>query len=148
MHTRRNIEHSELLTKAAEHRSSLNNIESQIKDINTKVEDASVASNAKVDALSSSINATRTMVTTMTGVGQQIIRFMNAFPSEMRSMLQNILHVDRQNYLLLLDLQQKFAPNPTGLLNSNIEFEDAMGEVRTLPYEYFRHWEVWCSRPD
>jgi len=42
----------------------------------------------------------------------------------------------------MLQMQQNISPRPTNLLESNIRFEDALGEIKELPYEYFRHWEV------
>jgi hypothetical protein len=32
---------------------------------------------------------------------------------------------------------------PTQLLPDNIGFEDALGRVQSLPYAWFRHWEVF-----
>ena len=133
--------HSELLSKAAEHRSTLDSIEERITKIGNGIQLAK-SSDEKIEALSSEIEETKAAVMSFRGVGQQILSFVSAFPLEMRDLLQNILRSNWQIYHVLLNLQQSLAQSPTQSLDSNIHFEDAMGELIQLPYAYFRHWEV------
>ena len=74
--------------------------------------------------------------------GQQVIDYLNTFSGKIQGLLQAVLQSSLQTYQLMLQMQQNIPPRPTNLLESNIRFEDALGEIKELPYEYFRHWEV------
>jgi hypothetical protein len=39
-------------------------------------------------------------------------------------------------------IQNNIAPNPTTQLSDSFLFEDVLGRTKTLPYEYFRYYEV------
>ena len=134
--------HSELLSKAAEYRSSLNSMERQITNMGDRIQHAARTADQKLEALSSDVTATKTEVMSLRGIGQQFMTFVTAFPVEMRDLLQRILQSNWQIYHILLSIQQTPTPSPTQLLDTNIQFEDAMGELIPLPYVYFRHWEV------
>ena len=134
--------HSELLSKAAEHRSSLNSMEGRITNIGDRIQHAAQTADVKLEALSSDVTATKFAVMSLRGIGQQLMTFVTAFPLEIRGLLQRILQSNWQIYHILLSIQQTPTPSPTQSLDSNIQFEDAMGELIPLPYVYFRHWEV------
>ena len=106
------------------------------------MEHAAQASQDVIDSLSSEVHATRAAVMSLRDVGQQAMRFVSMFPLEMHGLLQKILQSNWQIYQMLLTLQKSLGQAPTSLLDSNIKFEDAMGELSELPYEYFRYWEV------
>ena len=74
--------------------------------------------------------------------GQQIINYLNTFPRKIQQLLRAIFQSNLQIYQMLLQMQQNIPARPTNLLESNIRFEDALGEIKELPYEYFREWEV------
>lgn len=139
---KQDIEHSELLTKATEHRAALNNVKGRITNIEDSIKQAAQASNNRLDALSTDIEITKASVISIGSLGQEILSFVSSFPSDLHSLLQQVLQSNGQIYRGLLSLQQSMTRSPTGLLESNIRFEDAMGDLRELPYEYFRHWEV------
>lgn len=139
---RREKEHSELLSKVAEHRSILDSVGERITNIEDRVQQATQTSDEKLEALSSNVEATKAAVMSFRGVGQQIMSFFSAFPLEMRDLLQKILQSNWQIYHILLSIQQSPTRSPTQSLDSNIQLEDAMGELIPLPYVYFRHWEV------
>lgn len=133
---------SNLSSKAAEHRAALETMECHITNIEERMEHATQTSKKSLEALSSDIHATRTAVMSLRDIGKQVTKILCTFPSEMRNLLQKILQTNWQIYKLLLNIQNNPAQSPTGLLESNIKFEDAMGELYELPYEYFRYWEV------
>ena len=139
---RREKEHSELLSKATEHRSTLDSMEGRIANIGDMVQHAAHKSDEKLEALSSDVEETKAAVMSFRNIGQQFMTFVTAFPLEMRDLLQKILQTNWQIYHILLSIQQTPTPSPTQSLDSNIQFEDAMGELIPLPYMYFRHWEV------
>lgn len=138
----RDRDHSELLSKATEHRAALENMKGRIVSIEDGMKHAAQASKAGHDSLSANVHATTTAVMSLRGVGQQIMSFISTFPAEMRDLLRQIMQSNCQIYQMLLSIQQCPVQSPTGLLDSNIRFEDAMGELSELPYEYFRYWEV------
>jgi hypothetical protein len=45
-------------------------------------------------------------------------------------------------YLLLLKIHESMPRSPTRLIQDNIVFGDALGRVKSLEFEYFRHWRV------
>ena len=47
-----------------------------------------------------------------------------------------------QTYGLLRSIQDNMIRTPKFDLSDCICFEDALGRIKQLPYEYFRHWEV------
>lgn len=56
---KQDIEHSELLTKATEHRAALNNVKGRITNIEDSIKQAAQASNNRLDALSTDIEITK-----------------------------------------------------------------------------------------
>lgn len=143
---RREKEHSELLSKVAEHRSTLDSLGERITNIKDRIQQAAQTSDEKLEALSSDVEATKAAVMSFRGVKQQITSVFSAFPLEMRDLLQKIHQSNLQIYHILLRIQQSPTQSPTQSLDSNIQFEDAMGELIPLPYVYSRHWEVLnCS---
>ncbi len=152
--------HSDLLSKAAEHRAALHKVQDGIEQVEQKVSRAGAAfderlasieskmsqaretSDRHFDEIGAQVVDTQTSVTSLRSTGEQILRYLGTFPREMHELLQSILRANWQMYQVLLKIQQSISPSPTGLLNSNIRFEDALGDYKELPYEYFRHWEV------
>lgn len=48
-------------------------------------------------------------------------------------------------YKILLTIQASLPTNMNLLLHDNIGFEDALGRNMSLPYAWFRHWDVCHS---
>lgn len=94
------------------------------------------------DAVSDKVDVIRTSVVSIRDLGHQILGFMRTFPGEIRDRLQAIIQADWLTYQAVLQVQEQIAHSPTGLQASNIQFTNALGEYRSLPYEYFCHWEV------
>ena len=51
-------------------------------------------------------------------------------------------NVNLEIYALLMQIQEHIPRGPSQVLSESIRFEDVLGRVRSLPYEYFRHWQV------
>ena len=51
-------------------------------------------------------------------------------------------NVNLEIYAVLMQIQDHIPRGPLQVLSESIRFEDALGRVRSLPYEYFRHWQV------
>ncbi len=117
-------------------------MQTRITSVENGAQRAAQISNEKLETLSSNVEATKAELISFRGLGQQIMSFVSTFPLEMRDLLQKILQSNWQIYHLRLGFQQSPIQSPTQALDSNIQFEDAMGELIPLPYAYFRHWEV------
>jgi hypothetical protein len=93
-------------------------------------------------ALSISLASAQSSLINLRNLGSQFMVFLQSFPAELRMMLQNIICTNMRMYFMLLNIHNRVSACPTLLLQSNIHFEDALGVVRELPYEWFHHWEV------
>ena len=162
MGSRDEEKHTDLMSKAAEHRAALYKVEEGMVQIGEKISQVGAAceqrldgvednvsqaketSNRRFDEIGAKFEDTRTSVMSLRTTWEQILGCLGTFPRarEMRELLQKILRANWQMYQILLKIQQSTARSPTGLLESNIRFEDALGDYREMPYEYFRHWEV------
>ena len=78
-------------------------------------------------------------------LGAQMMNFIRSFPAELRELLRKIIQGNLHNFQTLLAIQNSLAACPSQLNSSNIHFEDALGVVRMLPYEWFRYWEARLS---
>ena len=148
------------MSKVAEHRAELQRVQNGIAQVEEKVSRAEglfdrrlgnienetskarESQDRRFDEFGTKMEETKSSVMSLRGTGEQILRCLGTFPREMRELLQSIVRANWQMYQVLLSIQQNASRSPTGLLESNIRFEDAFGDRRELPYEYFRHWEV------
>ena len=148
------------MSKVAEHRATLHEVQDGIMQVDEKLSQAGAAfdqrfdgiennmtqaretSSRRFDEIGAIVKDTQTSVMSLRSTGEQILRCLGTFPREMRELLQKILCANWQMYQILLKIQQSTTRSPTGLLQSNIRFEDALGDYRELPYDFFRHWEV------
>lgn len=160
MDSRNKEKQSDLMSKVAEHRATMHKIQDGIVQLDEKVSGARAAfdqrfygiennmtlageaSSRRFDEIGARVKDTQTSVMSLRSIGEQVLRCLGTFPKEMRELLQNIMCANWQMYQVLLKIQHNTARSPTGLLESNIRFEDALGDYRELPYEFFRHWEV------
>ena len=129
--------------KVEENRAKLDRIQKEMGHIRKEWGGANVDTYEKLDSLSGEANAIKSSVMSLRTLGEQIMDYVGHFPREMRDLLRAILRSNWQTYQVLLHVQQNTSRTPTGLLDTNIRFEDALGEYKELPYEYFRYWEVW-----
>ncbi|KAF2635384.1 hypothetical protein P280DRAFT_194530 [Massarina eburnea CBS 473.64] len=95
-----------------------------------------------ISALAIGVSSISTSITTLCRLGTQIQSILSTFPAELRDLLQTVVRTNMQMYTVLLEVHRKISAPPTLALDSNIRTEDALGVVRSLPYEWFRHWEV------
>ncbi|KAL9138298.1 MAG: hypothetical protein Q9175_000481 [Cornicularia normoerica] len=159
MRSRNEETHSDLMSKAAEHRAVLQKAQEGITQVEEKVSRAGAAydhrlddiennmsqaretSHRPFDQIGARVEDTQTSVMSLRSTGEQILKCLGTFPREMLELLQNITRASWQMYQVLLMIQQTTVRSPTGLLESNIRFEDALRDHKEFLYEYFRHWE-------
>ena len=142
MSSRSKKEHEDLITDVADTRAGVNRLYEELGHLSNDLRNADTAGREKFEAVFAKADATQASITRLRSLGEQVMGYVGQFPKEIREFLRTILQSNWQIYRVLLQVQQNISHSPTGLLDSNIKFEDALGEYKELPYEYFRHWEV------
>ncbi|KAH7076020.1 hypothetical protein FB567DRAFT_632317 [Paraphoma chrysanthemicola] len=112
-----------------------------------KVEKVAESTDQSVSSLNNGAASISASLTRLGDLGIQALTIMRALPAELRTLLRTILQTNMQMYTVLLDVHRKIAAPPTLALESNIRVEDALGEIRSLPFEWFRHWEPFEGLP-
>lgn len=167
LESRGSRQHSELLRNIEAHRSNLHGLartvvevkddvvqsrqaaSKEISDLGTDIQcrlddisENTVELTQNLSALSFEVSSTQRSILSLRGLGAQILAFLRTFPADVRELLQRVIHTNMQMYYVLLRIQDKVSAPPSLLSQSNIRFEDALGVVRELPHEWFKHWEV------
>jgi hypothetical protein len=131
---------SDITTASSSASAKLDNIDATLSSTQTTV--TNVAKN--LNTISRAMTSAQITLISLRDTGLQVRQFLRTFPTELRGLLQSILRTNMHMYFMLLNIQSHVSTSPSLSLQSNIKFEDALGVVRELPYEWFRHWEV-CS---
>ena len=142
MHPTIKKNHGDLMSKIVEQRVALDQVHSKVERIQDRMEGIEATSHAKLDAILSKSDATQSSVMSLRDLMQQALAFFCTFSRDIRDLLYNIMQSDWRTYQAVLQIQERLARSPSSLLDSNIQFTNALGEYRELPYEYFCHWEV------
>ena len=142
MDSRLKGEHQDLRSQILEHRRMLSEVQGRIGNVEETMREQAKTEEANHAAITSRIDTLQDSVLNLRTFGSQVLKHMCTFPQSLQSQLRAILYSNWQMYQVLLRLQQQVPQNPTSLMESNIRFEDALGDFKELPYEYFRHWEV------
>lgn len=131
--------------KIAEHHTILYSVQERTQSMDDRTKLAQAADHEILESIYAGVDRMEHMdhsVVQARHFGQHVMDHLNAFSGKIQGLLQAVLQSNLQTYQLMLQMQQNIPPRPTNLLESNIRFEDALGEIKELPYEYFRHWEV------
>lgn len=104
------------------------------------------ATQSSLEDVSTTLSSAQTTLMSLRDIGFQIKQFLCTFPAELRGLLQNILRTNMQMYFMLLNIHSSVGASPSNQGSSKFKLEDALGVVRELPYEWFRHWEVCLVR--
>ena len=128
--------------KATEHQSVLYSINERTQSMDDRMKLVQAADHEILESVDARVDKIDHSIVQARQFGQQIMDYLNAFSGKIQGLLRAILQSNLQTYQLMLQMQQNVPPRPTNLLESNIRFEDVLGELKELPYEYFRHWEV------
>lgn len=115
---------------------------SQLIEQLKQVEKIAESTDQGVSSLNIGVTPISASLTRLGDLGIQALTIMRTLPSELRTILRTVLQTNMQMYTVLLEVHRKIAAPPTLALESNIRVEDALGEIRSLPFEWFRHWEV------
>ncbi|KAF1975820.1 hypothetical protein BU23DRAFT_457585, partial [Bimuria novae-zelandiae CBS 107.79] len=107
----------------------------------SQIKNDTASTRRSASTITAGITFMYTSLGTLCGLGIQILSILRSFPQELQALLQNLVRTNIQMYAVLLEVHRKICASPTLTLDSNIRVEDAFGQVRSLPYERFRHWE-------
>ena len=142
MDSRLKGEHQDLRSQILEYRRMLSEVQGRIGHVEENMREQAKTEEANHGAITSRIDTLQVSVLNLRTLGSQMLKHVCTFPQSLQTQLRAILYSNWQMYQVLLRLQQQVPQNPTNLMESNIKFEDALGDFKELPYEYFRHWEV------
>ncbi|KAL8784372.1 MAG: hypothetical protein Q9213_004024 [Squamulea squamosa] len=137
-----NQQHLDLQHKTMTNSAKIDQTTSMINAVHVDTEKAKVAIHEKIDRLSSTLDQVQTSVSSARSLAQQLFDFFISFSWEPQKTMRAIVRSNWQMYRVLLEVQNSVSKTPTGRLDSNIKFENALGEYWEFPYEIFRHWEV------
>lgn len=96
-----------------------------------------------VASLTTALGSLQVSFRSLEGICLEILLILRRLPTDLLTMLRDIRKSNVQMYALLLKIASSVPASPSWLLASNICFEDVLGVKWELPYEYFKHWEVW-----
>jgi hypothetical protein len=117
-------------------------VKAALEPLQDQLNIVAVGSKRKLDSISTDVVSVATSVSHFGGILSNVVRFLRSIRSETRAALQQILQTNMQTYAMLVASQNNIDMTPSLLLESNIQFEDAVGRTSSLPYQWFRHWEV------
>ncbi|KAL8858791.1 MAG: hypothetical protein Q9178_004708 [Gyalolechia marmorata] len=126
-------EYSASKVRDEEHRAAIKQVQSAVGTAATETESGLQTMSNKIN---SSISSLKTVV-------DLIQDFVDTLPQGIRNRLQEIIQANERTYQILLQIQQHISSSPTSLQESNIIFTNALGEHRSLPYEFFCKWETF-----
>lgn len=130
------------MTKIVEHRAGLDQLGGRIQQVENRASEAESASISRLDSLSLKADRIQSSLFNLRSFGEQVLQVFAKFPNDVQGLLQKIMCTNMQIYHLLVQVQHSISTSPSVSLELNIRFEDALGRVKILPYDYFRYWEV------
>ena len=128
--------------KIAGHQTVLYSVQEQTQSMEHGMKLAQEANQNMLESIDARVEGIDESLIRTGQLGQHIMDYLNTFSAGIQVLLRSILQSNLQIYQLVLQIQQNIPSRPTNLLESNIRFEDALGEIKELPFEYFRYWEV------
>jgi hypothetical protein len=93
--------------------------------------------------VSDTVTATNAAVMSFRGLGTQLLQLMAALPQQVRDTLEPIVKTNLEMYAMLRSIQNSLLRSPTFNPADTFQFEDVLGRSKNLPYEYFRHIDVF-----
>jgi len=110
-------------------------------DLDRKVE--TLATNLRQS--SRTVEQMNTQLVSFRDLGTQIVHMIQHLPQQVRETLEQIVQSNLQMYSMLRLIHTSIVRSPAHNPADAFFFEDALGRSKTLPYEYFRHREVFDS---
>ena len=143
LYTNVSRQHHDLSARDVFHREAVGRTHSKLDTIHHDTGRDQVQTQSKSDALAFRVEDVRVSISGFIDLAEQVINYVQSFSNGIQESLRFMMQSNWQIFQMLLKVQQSITQHPTALLQSNIKFEDVLGEYRELPYEYFRHWEVF-----
>lgn len=111
--------------------------QSAAQRLNDTMDSTAHKTEAKLQDLSTKVDGSNTSIVNLRNIADQVMSFIKTFPQEIQDRLEAIVQADWRTYQAVLQIQNNISRTPNALLESNIQFTNALGEHRSLPYEYF-----------
>jgi hypothetical protein len=74
---------------------------------------------------------------------QQLLVVFGGFSVAVLKLLRFVLRTDLETYALLREMHCTILRAPVFGNQDSIQFTDALGRTEPLPYQYFRHWDIF-----
>lgn len=115
----------------------------QIQELSSKVEANTTTLAQGLSSFSVGIGSITKSASGIWDLSSQILSLLRIIPSELGSLIQNVIRSNARIEATLLSMDQKIAASPSLSLETNIRLEDALGRIHAdIPFEWFQHWEV------
>ncbi|KAL8880392.1 MAG: hypothetical protein Q9198_002189 [Flavoplaca austrocitrina] len=111
--------------------------QSAAQRLNDMMDNTAHKTEAQLHDLSIKVNLSNASIVNLRNIADQVMSFVKTFPQEIRDRLQAITQADWRTYQAVLQIQNDISRTPNALLESNIQFTNALGEYRSLPYDVF-----------
>lgn len=132
---------------------SIDSNESQVLSAiqTSKPNEIGISQNQSEELNSTSAEAHLTSKSVVASVGtlealiNKLIHMLGEFSSAALKLLWRTLRQNIQIYALLREVQASILQNPTIAIQDCFHFTDVLGRTHVMPYQYFKHWEVFES---
>ncbi|KAL8747168.1 MAG: hypothetical protein Q9190_000932 [Brigantiaea leucoxantha] len=131
----------DLVEEAAKHQSILQDVQKRLQQAENRSREVYEMHHAKLNTISSKVDTVQDSIMRFRSLGGQVVGYLSIFPFRIQGLLRAILQTNVQSYQILVQMKEGTLRNPAAHLESDIKFEDALGQIRYLPYEHFRYWE-------
>lgn len=100
-------------------------------------------SNSELRTVSDATTAATTAIMSFRDLGAQLLQSIRALPQQVRVSLEQVVRSNLEMYTMLRDIQTSLLRSPGNSSANTFLFEDVLGRQKSLPYEYFRHINVF-----
>ncbi|KAF2822663.1 hypothetical protein CC86DRAFT_81187 [Ophiobolus disseminans] len=95
--------------------------------------------------VSKTTTSTNHAVMSFRGLGIQLFQLVQNLPKQVRDTLEQVLISNLEMYAMLRSIQTTVSRSPGYGSEDTFQFEDVLGRAHLLPYQYFRHREIFMA---
>ena len=96
-----------------------------------------------VRGVSVAVESTNTQLVSFRTLDAQLLHTLQHLPKQIGETMEQAIRSNLETYAMLRAIHSTVVRSPAYDAADMIMFEDVLGRVRKLPYEYFRHKEVF-----
>ncbi|CAO2647556.1 Nn.00g084780.m01.CDS01 [Neocucurbitaria sp. VM-36] len=157
--TEADTSHGALLASILEQRASIQRLDKKIHKTESLLRHNFQRQSERTETIANDLNnATQTLryisdttgtinttVMSLRSLAVQLLQTLHHFPSQVRDTLEQVVRSNIQIYTVLRAIHSSILRAPAFQPEDSVRFEDVLGRTKSLPYEYFRHIEVFNS---